>query len=146
MTKYPLSNARKPPKGAVIIPAIIPNEEYMLIAVLTFSRRVLLSLDKSLYDHLIKMGIQIKSLCGGHGTCGKCKVLIQKGNEYLNRPTEAEKALISKNELEENWRLACQTRVNPESVQTLKNFKPKIDACHSRHATSIFVPPAKRSS
>ncbi len=88
------------------------------------SRRVGLTLDNTLYEHLIKMGVQIRQECGGRGTCGKCKIMIQTGNEYLNQPTEAEKKLINKEEFKKYWRLACQARVNPKSIHTLKTLNP----------------------
>ena len=44
--------------------------------------------------------------CGGHGKCGKCKV-VAKG--ALSEITEAEKKLLNKDELESRVRLACLT-------------------------------------
>lgn len=44
--------------------------------------------------------------CGGHGKCGKCKV-IAKGT--LSEPTEAELKLLSADELANGVRLACHT-------------------------------------
>ena len=44
--------------------------------------------------------------CGGHGLCGKCKV-IAKGE--LSPITEKEKALFSKAQLAEGFRLSCLT-------------------------------------
>ncbi|MHA1702664.1 MAG: 2Fe-2S iron-sulfur cluster-binding protein, partial [Promethearchaeota archaeon] len=43
------------------------------------SRRIYYSDNETIYHTLTKSGIRIKSLCGGKGTCGKCKLLIQKG-------------------------------------------------------------------
>ena len=45
-------------------------------------------------------------LCGGHGRCGKCKV-IAKGS--LSEPTDAELNLLTDDELKNNVRLACLT-------------------------------------
>ena len=44
--------------------------------------------------------------CGGHGKCGKCKV-IAKGS--LSKPTESERKLLSFDELASGVRLACLT-------------------------------------
>ena len=44
--------------------------------------------------------------CGGHGRCGKCKVIV-KGN--VSEPCETELELLSKNELSRGIRLACLT-------------------------------------
>ena len=44
--------------------------------------------------------------CGGHGRCGKCKILA-KGE--LSAPSEAEKKLLSDDELANDIRLGCLT-------------------------------------
>ena len=46
--------------------------------------------------------------CGGHGKCGKCKVII---NGNVSDPSEAELRLLRKDELDRDVRLACLTRV-----------------------------------
>ena len=48
--------------------------------------------------------LDIEKPCGGHGKCGKCKV-IAKGE--LSSPTEEEKRLLSREELERGVRLSC---------------------------------------
>lgn len=45
--------------------------------------------------------------CGGKGRCGKCRV---KARGALSQPTEAEKAALSEQEIQEGVRLACQAR------------------------------------
>ncbi|MGC8817184.1 MAG: 2Fe-2S iron-sulfur cluster-binding protein, partial [Candidatus Hadarchaeum sp.] len=34
-----------------------------------------------------KVGITLESVCGGKGTCGKCRVVIEAGKESLNEIT-----------------------------------------------------------
>ncbi len=46
--------------------------------------------------------------CAGHGRCGKCKV-VAKGS--LSEPNEKERQYLTKRELENDIRLACQTKV-----------------------------------
>ncbi|MFX1394350.1 MAG: ASKHA domain-containing protein, partial [Promethearchaeota archaeon] len=70
-----------------------------------------------------KMNIQIRSLCGGKGSCGKCKILVQKGYNYFD-PTEKEKKLLSPEELEKGWRLSCQTVINEKFFNKLKRIEP----------------------
>ena len=53
-----------------------------------------------------KIGIYLSSICGGDGYCGKCKVVINKG-QYKRRPT----TLLTPEEVRENVVLACQTKV-----------------------------------
>ncbi|MFX1321986.1 MAG: ASKHA domain-containing protein [Promethearchaeota archaeon] len=80
--------------------------------------------DKSIYDLLLKLNLPIRSICGGLGTCGKCKVLIQKGSEYLNQVTNAEKKFLNNKDLESGYRLACQTKINDKCIDTLQEHKP----------------------
>ena len=61
----------------------------------------------TILDYIRKAGIEINSVCGGNGTCGKCVVRIDKGAEYLNRLTTQEQKFSLDNE----ERLACQARV-----------------------------------
>ena len=80
--------------------------------------------DKPIYDLLLKLNLPIRSICGGLGTCGKCKVLIQKGSEYLNQITNAEKKFLSNEDLESGYRLACQTKINDKYIDMLQELKP----------------------
>ncbi len=80
--------------------------------------------DKQIYDLLLKLNLPIRSICGGLGTCGKCKVLIQKGSEYLNQITNAEKKFLSNEDLESGYRLACQTKINDKYIDMLQELKP----------------------
>ena len=84
------------------------------------SRRILLSSNKPIYDILSEINVPIRSVCGGLGTCGKCKVLIQKGKEFFIPPTSAEKKSIDQSELEYGWRLACQAKIDTKKLHLLE--------------------------
>ncbi|NLG26311.1 MAG: DUF4445 domain-containing protein [Chloroflexi bacterium] len=53
-------------------------------------------------------GVEIESVCGGRGTCGKCKVIATSG---LSPLTELEQHSLSADELGRGYRLACQATV-----------------------------------
>jgi uncharacterized 2Fe-2S/4Fe-4S cluster protein (DUF4445 family) len=57
------------------------------------------------------LGIDILSLCGGRGLCGKCKVKVLKGYEYLNPLKESELRFLTREEVGEGYRLACLTSI-----------------------------------
>ena len=99
------------------------NTERILVDFEPISRRVALEVDKTIYELLTKLGVQIRSLCGGKGTCGKCKILIQNNTEHLIPPSKSEIKLVSKEEIEKGWRLACQTRVIEDSLPSLAKKK-----------------------
>jgi 2Fe-2S ferredoxin len=45
------------------------------------------------------------------GTCARCRCLVEEGMELLSGPSEAEKARLEREELEEGYRLGCQARL-----------------------------------
>ncbi len=88
------------------------------------SRRVYYIPKKTIYDLLAEINVQIRSLCGGVGTCGKCKIIVQKGIEYLSQSTENEKNFLTREKFEKGWRLSCQTFVNEKFINSLERVVP----------------------
>ncbi len=63
---------------------------------------------KSLLSTMADNNIFLSSACGGKGSCGQCRLQVEKGGgEAL--PTEA--VHFTRRELKNNWRLACQVKV-----------------------------------
>lgn len=57
------------------------------------------------------------SECGGHGKCGKDKVLIsEEDRKKINAPTFLENKHLSVEELSAGWRLACQAFPNENDL------------------------------
>jgi len=54
-------------------------------------------------------GVGLASLCGGKGTCGKCKVRILSGD--VSPLDEREERFLSSEEISQGYRLACLTKV-----------------------------------
>ncbi|CAG9046076.1 Na(+)-translocating NADH-quinone reductase subunit F [Chlamydia abortus] len=63
---------------------------------------------RTLLSSLLDSGIPIPSPCGGKATCKQCKVKIVKD---ADPPLETDRATFSKQQLEQGWRLSCQTKV-----------------------------------
>jgi uncharacterized 2Fe-2S/4Fe-4S cluster protein (DUF4445 family) len=59
------------------------------------------------------IGLPIDSTCGGRGTCGKCKVRVIEGAAEV---TTADHRLLRKEEVEQGWRLSCQTRIYEDMI------------------------------
>ena len=55
---------------------------------------------------IINTGIGIKTVCGGKGTCGKCRIVILNGK--VNPPNEQEQKILGTDEIAHGVRLACQ--------------------------------------
>ncbi|MFA5308053.1 MAG: ASKHA domain-containing protein [Dehalococcoidales bacterium] len=73
-----------------------------------------------------QLGAGLESLCGGKGTCGKCKIRIEEG-EYpkykiksavtaVTSNDEVNARFLSRQQLRQNFRLACQTRIHGDVV------------------------------
>lgn len=57
---------------------------------------------------LTSNGIPVPSPCGGKATCKQCRVKIVDG---ASEPLETDKATFTKKQLQEGWRLSCQSKV-----------------------------------
>ncbi|MEX1012331.1 MAG: NADH:ubiquinone reductase (Na(+)-transporting) subunit F [Waddliaceae bacterium] len=62
----------------------------------------------TLLSALSSQGIAVPSPCGGKATCLQCKVQITEG---ADPPIETDRSTFSRKELEEGWRLSCQTKL-----------------------------------
>ncbi|MDD4953832.1 MAG: ASKHA domain-containing protein [Candidatus Omnitrophica bacterium] len=65
--------------------------------------------DKTILSAAISAGVYINSVCGGDGVCGKCRVIIKKGQ--INSPPES---ILSPKEKEKNICLACMATVHSD--------------------------------
>jgi len=60
-----------------------------------------------------RAGIVLQTPCGGHGTCGKCRVKIVDGVSSASPATER---ILPSEEIEQGYRLACQSYVDQPMV------------------------------
>ncbi|KYC44722.1 MAG: Na(+)-translocating NADH-quinone reductase subunit F [Candidatus Methanofastidiosum methylothiophilum] len=77
-----------------------------------------LEIDKinySLLDILNEGGIEIESICGSKGKCGKCKVIV-KNPESVNEITLEEKKSLSEEEIKKGFRLSCLVNLNNNTI------------------------------
>jgi len=58
-----------------------------------------------------QIGANISSICGGKGLCGKCRVIVRGGEEQLSPASQAEKRVLSDDDLKCGFRLACRAVV-----------------------------------
>jgi len=54
-------------------------------------------------------GVKIRSVCGGLGTCGKCKVVVEQG--HVVERSGPHKKFIDQDEVPKGFHLACQTEI-----------------------------------
>jgi len=54
-------------------------------------------------------GVKIRSVCAGVGACGKCKVLVEKGD--VIEGSDSHKKFIVQDEIIKGYHLACQSQL-----------------------------------
>jgi len=64
----------------------------------------------SMLEVLQRVGLPIRSDCGGRGKCGKCRIVVTPSDSVAG-PTSCEIELLQKADLERGVRLACQCEI-----------------------------------
>ena len=89
-------------------------------------RRGEFSGDQSLLECARQLSVDLVSICGGVGSCDRCRVQVIAGK--VSKPTLEEEAELGVDELGQGYRLACQTypesnvklHVPPESLTAIQ--------------------------
>jgi chlorosome envelope protein I len=55
-------------------------------------------------------------LCGGHGVCQTCFVIVLEGSEYLSPVNEVEKTFLSPHQINIGGRMACRATIAEEGT------------------------------
>lgn len=84
----------------------------------------------TLLTTLAEQKIFVPSACGGQGTCGMCRVQVNKGGGQI-LPTETPH--FTRKEIKQNWRLSCQVKVKqdleitiPEEILGVKKWECEV--------------------
>jgi uncharacterized 2Fe-2S/4Fe-4S cluster protein (DUF4445 family) len=91
------------------------------IKFLPHDRAITVSSGESLIRAALQAGVHINASCGGEGVCGKCRVLVEKGNVSGGISER-----ISKEDIEKGYRLACLVKVN-EDIEVRIPVESSID-------------------
>lgn len=88
------------------------------------------SMGKTLLSALLDKDILLPCACGGKGTCGTCKCVVESGGGDI-LPTEL--SLVSRRERLQNVRLACQLKVKddlkiriPEEIFNIQKYTATV--------------------
>ena len=65
--------------------------------------------NKSILEHALKAKIPLSHSCGGHGTCGTCRVIVKEGLDDLQKRNSLEEEMAKERNFSPKERLACQT-------------------------------------
>ena len=91
-------------------------------------------------DVVAQTGLPLEQPCAGRGTCGKCKVLVEKG---VAPADEIEQKNLTQGEIALNNRLACRARVQGETrivLSPIVVYSNKIFKGSSRYRRERDVP------
>ncbi|MEM0261911.1 MAG: ASKHA domain-containing protein, partial [Nitrososphaerota archaeon] len=91
------------------------------------------SIGETLLDIIQKAGIGIRSVCGGKGFCGKCKILVKGKVDHRLM----DKSMISEEDLEKGYVLACLAKVK-EDVEVY--IPPESQLSSAKLLTSFLLP------
>jgi len=67
---------------------------------------------ESILDVAVRLGVGLRSECGGSGSCGKCRVIIEGG---VSEVAAVESKRLSPDELARGYRLACAAKILPNA-------------------------------
>lgn len=73
--------------------------------------------DTSLLSAARSLGVDINSICGGAGACGKCIIHVTSGK--ISKPRESDEKFIDKQSLIVGFRLACMLGVEDDLIVTV---------------------------
>ena len=73
---------------------------------------------QSILDAALSGKLSLPHKCGGHGTCGTCKVQIESKTE-LPCPTKLELRHLTETRIESGYRLACQCKLTGPATVTI---------------------------
>ncbi len=97
---------------------------------------------ETLLEALRAQSVNLISMCGGRGTCGKCRIIVPAGSSKLTSVTQTEKTLLSGSEIESGYRLACLTRpVRASRIEVM--IPPESEETQQRLMVSGFTPRVK---
>jgi len=116
-------------------------------------RRSALPTGLTLLECARRLGVGLSAICGGHGTCGRCRVRLAEGR--LTPPTSIEESFFSADELRQGMRLACQAmptadcvvHIPPESLTAVQRTQveglqvtPAADPPIVQHRLTVSAP------
>jgi len=108
------------------MPTVIVNDEVLEYEV-----------GEELLDVARRNSAHIGFLCSGKGICQTCTCRVLEGQQHLSPPNELEQTLISEARLEQNYRLACQTKLQGTGSVKILSRAEEI----RRLALGVIQPP-----
>ena len=107
----------------------------MKVLFLPENKQIVVEQGTTLLSAMKKAGLYMDAPCGGYGNCGKCKVLVTKGNHHEYTPEEIK--TLSNEERSKGLRLACRMPIVEDTCVILPDSRANISQSSRNKATSI---------
>lgn len=118
---------------------LMPSKPVTII--INHDRRLAATTGTKLLSALGQAKIAIPSACGGAGTCGQCRVQIMEGRPA---PAQTEMAILSRRDIADGVRLACQTALRADMSIVLPDTVLDAKEWDCRVASSRTIAPLIR--
>ena len=115
-------------------------------------RRTESSSEQTILEIAQNAGVEIVAVCGGIGSCGKCRIRLIEGE--LSPPTAVERRILHETDLNTGLRLACQVHprsdvkidIPPESLSTpqrlqIEGQEARIEPDPVIESVNVTLPP-----
>ena len=103
-----------------------PDTQEIRVILQPMNRVVTVPSGTSLLAAITLAGLSIESICGGKGTCGKCRVILDKGS-CRDAPDTGTGCRLTRKEREEGYHLACQVTLLSDAGFTIP-VESRIDS------------------
>jgi uncharacterized 2Fe-2S/4Fe-4S cluster protein (DUF4445 family) len=103
-----------------------PDAHEIRVIFQPMNRMVTVPAGTSLFAAITLSGISIESICGGKGTCGKCRVILNRGS-CTDAPETGTGCHLTPKEREEGYHLACQVTLLTDAEFTIP-VESRIDS------------------
>ena len=74
----------------------------------------------------LRLGVPLRHVCGGRGSCTTCRVQVREGVEGLEPAGDREQRRLPDARLEAGWRLSCQARVRGPVVVRVPSLLERL--------------------
>lgn len=95
---------------------------------------------QTLLDIAQVLGVEISAVCGGVGTCAKCRVIIKEGGELLRPPTRYETNSLVTEDLNFGYRLACEAVITGDGLITVEVPEESRGSKHRLQSEGLDTP------
>jgi len=83
-------------------------------------KRLKATVGKTILEIAQEAGVDIQSVCAGKGICGKCRVIVRTGPEFLSQASKVERIVFSDDEVGKGYRLACRAIIGKSGTITVE--------------------------